>query len=68
MPFTVAHTYIAHIWQYPPPLPPGILPVNFASYVVFLHGGLKEVHEPLFDVSKFACHISLESLTYWLSA
>ena len=55
MPFTAAHTYIAHIWQYPPPPPPGILPVNFASYVVFLHGGLKEVHEPFFDVSKFNC-------------
>ena len=39
----------------PPPPPPGILPVNFASYVVFLHGGLKEVHEPFFDVSKFNC-------------
>ena len=23
IPFTVAHTYIAHIWQYPPPLPRG---------------------------------------------
>ena len=23
IPFTAAHTYIAHIWQYPPP-PPGV--------------------------------------------
>ena len=23
IPFTAAHTYIAHIWQYPPPLPRG---------------------------------------------
>ena len=47
-----------------PPPPP--LPGHLASYVVFLHGGLKEVYEPLFDVSKFGFHISLESLAYWL--
>ena len=41
---------------------------HFASYVVFLHGGLKEVHEHLFDVSKFGFHLSLESLAHWLWA
>ena len=24
IPVTAAHTYIAHIWQYPPPNPPGM--------------------------------------------
>ena len=24
IPFTAAHTYIAHIWQYPPPPPEGL--------------------------------------------
>ena len=28
IPFTAAHTYIAHIWQYPPP-PPGVEYQNF---------------------------------------
>ena len=41
---------------------------HFASYVVVLHGGLKEVHEHLFDVSKFGFHLSLESLAHWLWA
>ena len=27
IPFTVSHTYIAHIWQYPP-APPGVFPLR----------------------------------------
>ena len=62
----------------PPPPPPGrasylmaktLTLGHFASYVVFLHGGfIKEVHEHLFDVSKFGFHLSLESLAHWLWA
>ena len=37
MPFTVAHTYIAHIWQYPPP--PGPWACIFQSIWFFLGGG-----------------------------
>ena len=60
-----------------PPPPPGrasylmaktLTLGHFASYVVFLHGGLKEVQEHLFDVSKFGFHLSLESLAHWLWA
>ena len=32
MPFTAAHTYIAHMWQYPPPLPPGWNPSMLTKY------------------------------------
>ena len=62
----------------PPPPPPSrasylmaktLTLGHFASYVVFLHGGfIKEVHEHLFDVSKFGFHLSLESLAHWLWA
>ena len=38
MPFTVAHTYIAHIWQYPPS--PGALGLHFSKHLVFGEGGI----------------------------
>ena len=34
IPFAAAHTNISHIWQYPPPLPPGVIPIPLALLVV----------------------------------
>ena len=38
IPFTVAHTYIAHIWQYPSPPPPPL-----PNLVKVVHGDKTQV-------------------------
>ena len=53
IPFIVAHTYIAHIWQYPPPLPRDLL--QPANPKVYLIPSAKINEKGILKMSKFQC-------------
>ena len=53
IPFIVAHTYVAHIWQYPPPPPQGS--ASTCNPKVYLIPSAKINEKGILKMSKFQC-------------